>query len=53
LQGYVPGTGATALQTASVANGSEILTLYDGTTITFQGVTNLTAGSFVEYQTAG
>jgi Ca2+-binding RTX toxin-like protein len=53
LQGYAAGTGAMALRTATVTNAGEILTLYDGTTITFQGVTNLTAASFVEYQSAG
>ncbi len=47
LRGYAAGAGAMALQTAAIGNVGEVLTLYDGTTLTFQGVTNLTDSSFV------
>jgi hypothetical protein len=47
LQGYAPGTGAAALQSAVVSGGNEMLILGDGTKITFAGVTNLAASSFL------
>jgi hypothetical protein len=47
LQGYDPGAGAAALSTATLSGGNEALTLTDGTTLTFLGVTNLAASSFV------
>jgi hypothetical protein len=46
LQGYDAGAGAAALPSAVISGGSEVLTLPDGTTLTFQGVTGLTSGSF-------
>jgi hypothetical protein len=47
LQGYDTGAGAAALASAVTTGGSEVLTLSDGTSITFTGVTNLHASSFV------
>ena len=47
LQGFGAGEASTDLKTATVANGSETLTLSDGSKLTFLGVTNLTASSFV------
>ncbi len=47
LQGYGAGAGAAALQTATTSGGAETMTLADGTTVTFQGVTGLTASSFI------
>jgi hypothetical protein len=47
LQGYAAGTGAAALSSAEMSVGGEALTLPDGTTLNFQGVTGLSASSFV------
>ena len=47
LQGYGAGAASTALSTAAVSNGSETLTLSDGTKVTFSGVSNLSSSSFV------
>ncbi len=46
LQGYSGGASA-ALSTASISNGSETLTLSDGTKVTFSGVTNLSGSNFI------
>jgi len=45
LQGYAGGAAA-ALAGASVGGGSTVLSLSDGTRVTFQGVTGLTASAF-------
>jgi Ca2+-binding RTX toxin-like protein len=47
LQGYGAGAGATALTTATISGGGEAIALTDGTTITFQGITNVSASSFL------
>jgi serralysin len=47
LDGYGSGAAAAALATASFAGGGTTIALIDGTHVTFQGVTALTASSFV------
>lgn len=47
LAGYDAGAGAAAVASATMSGGSEILTLPDGTVLTFAGVGNLQASSFV------
>ena len=46
LQGYATGSAAAALQAAVTGSGGEILTLADGTQVTFVGVSGLAATSF-------
>lgn len=46
LQGYAGGAQA-ALAGATTSGSSTLLTLSDGTRVTFQGVTGLTAGAFI------
>lgn len=43
----VQSYSADVLSTASISNGSETLTLSDGTTVTFNGVTNISGTNFV------
>jgi Ca2+-binding RTX toxin-like protein len=47
LQGYRPSEVANALKHAEVKDGSTTITLPDQTSITFVGITDLTAGDFV------
>lgn len=47
LTGYGSGEVTTALNGATVADGSTTITLTDGTHIAFLGVTNLTSSAFV------
>ena len=45
--GFGPGEAAAALAGAVVGGGAEVLTLSDGTHITFQGFTALSASNFL------
>lgn len=44
---FAPGTAAAALTASITIAGSQHLTLPDGTHITFQGFTGLTAANFL------
>ncbi len=47
LQGYTSGTATASLQNATQSGGNEVVTLPDGSTLTFVGVTGVSAGSFI------